>query len=116
MPPRATQAATVAVHLVIDDSPTGIAHGATKMPELASLLIDRGQSLIYDNTTDAVVSAPQPVIGYVSHGVNDGPGGLERAGIGSPVRRATTARRARAPGVDSSGAKWRSMKKPARCG
>lgn len=30
----------------------------------------------YDNTEDALVTAPGPVLGYVSHGTNDGSGGL----------------------------------------
>jgi uncharacterized protein (TIGR03790 family) len=65
--------------VVIDDSPIAAAHAVTGMASLAGVLAERGQKYIYDDTTDAVLTAPRPVIGYVSHGVNDGPGGLELA-------------------------------------
>src|SRR5438105_13116357 len=63
--------------VVIDDSPIALAHGATTMESLAGTLAYHGQNYIYDQSTDPVLTAPRPVIGYVSHGVNDGPGGLE---------------------------------------
>src|SRR6266568_2952150 len=63
--------------VVIDDSPIASAHDATTMASLAGVLAQRGQNYIYDNTTAPVLTAPRPVVGYVSHGVNDGPGGLE---------------------------------------
>jgi len=65
--------------VVIDDSPIALAHGATTMESLAGTLAYHGQNYIYDQSTDPVLTAPRPVIGYVSHGVNDGPGGLEAA-------------------------------------
>jgi len=63
--------------IVIDDSPIAPAHGVTSMPSLAGMLAQRGQNYIYDDMIDPVLTAPRPVIGYVSHGVNDGPGGLD---------------------------------------
>ncbi|HEV8606910.1 MAG TPA: TIGR03790 family protein [Tepidisphaeraceae bacterium] len=69
--------------VVIDDSPEALAHDVTTMDSLASLLAERGQSYVYDDTTEPVLSAPRPVIGYVSHGVNDGPGGLQ---VGYPTQ------------------------------
>ena len=91
--------------VVVDDSPAAPAYGVSGMPALANVLAAAGQSYIYDNTTDAVLTAPRPVIGYVSNGVNDGPGGLDAgyligrdgnivAGvdeIGGPVHRAASA-------------------------
>jgi uncharacterized protein (TIGR03790 family) len=63
--------------IVVDDSPAAIAAGVTSMPTLVNnVLKPRGQSYIYDQQTAPVLSAPKPVIGYVSHGVNDGSGML----------------------------------------
>lgn len=74
-------------YLVADDDPTA---GTDQMvdtppgqggggpgPGLVNAMVSGSVELIYDNTDDAVVSAPGPVIGYVSHGSNDGSGGLE---------------------------------------
>lgn len=69
--------------VVVDDSPASAAYGVTGMPALANVLANAGQSYIYDNTTNPVLTAPRPVIGYVSHGVNDGVGGLE---LGYPTQ------------------------------
>jgi len=69
--------------VVIDDSPIASAHDVTTMAALAGVLADHGQNYLYDNTTAPVLTAPRPVIGYVSHGVNDGPGGLE---LGYPTQ------------------------------
>ncbi|HEV8377301.1 MAG TPA: TIGR03790 family protein [Tepidisphaeraceae bacterium] len=69
--------------VVIDDSPIAAAHEVTSMSSLAGILAERGQDYIYDDTTDPVLTAPRPVVGYVSHGVNDGPGGLE---LGYPTQ------------------------------
>jgi uncharacterized protein (TIGR03790 family) len=63
--------------LVIDDSPNASASGITTMASMANLLAERGQNHVYDYSADAVLTAPRPVIGYVSHGVNDGDGGLD---------------------------------------
>jgi len=63
--------------VVIDDSPVAAAHDVTTMASLAGVLAEHGQSFVYDNTTTPLVTASRPVVGYVSHGVNDGPGGLE---------------------------------------
>jgi hypothetical protein len=40
----------------------------------------------YDNTNDALVTAPGAVIGYVSHGTNDGSGGLATGYIQSQLQ------------------------------
>ena len=69
--------------VVIDDSPIAAAHDVTTMASLAGVLADHGQNYIYDNTTAPIVTASRPVVGYVSHGVNDGPGGLE---LGYPTQ------------------------------
>lgn len=69
--------------VVIDDSPLAPAYGLTTMPSLAAMLSQMGQNHIYDNTVDPVLTAPRPVIGYVSNGVNDGPGGLQ---LGYPTQ------------------------------
>src|SRR5882672_3122885 len=58
--------------VVVDDSPAAAAHGITAMSSLANVLADAGQSYIYDTSSSPVLTAPRPVIGYVSHGVNDG--------------------------------------------
>jgi uncharacterized protein (TIGR03790 family) len=63
--------------IVVDDSPAAVAYGASRMGPLVSMLADVGQSYVADNTISAILTAPRPVIGYVSNGVNDGPGGLE---------------------------------------
>jgi len=63
--------------VVVDDSPVAPAHDVTAMSSLVGVLASHGQNYIYDQSTNAVLTAPQPVVGYVSHGVNDGPGGLE---------------------------------------
>jgi uncharacterized protein (TIGR03790 family) len=63
--------------VVIDDSPAAKAAGLTSMGTLASsVLAARGQSYVYDNSVAPVLTATKPVIGYVSHGVNDGSGQL----------------------------------------
>jgi uncharacterized protein (TIGR03790 family) len=62
-------------YIVLDDDPSA---GVDRMVQLRdSVLAPRGQRYVYDNTDAAVTTAPGPVIGYVSHGVNDGAGGLE---------------------------------------
>jgi uncharacterized protein (TIGR03790 family) len=63
--------------VIIDDSPIAPAHGLTAMGSLAGVLAERGQNYVYDDATAAVLRAQRPVVGYVSHGVNDGPGELE---------------------------------------
>jgi uncharacterized protein (TIGR03790 family) len=68
--------------VVIDDSPIAPAAAVTTMASLANILTERGQNHIYDTSVDPVLTAPRPVIGYVSHGVNDGPEGLE---VGYPT-------------------------------
>jgi hypothetical protein len=44
---------------------------------LVNVAISSDQTFLYENTNAAMTSAPGPVIGYVSHGTNDGRGGLE---------------------------------------
>ncbi len=62
-------------YIVMDDDPTA---GFDRMVQLKdSVLTPRGQPFVYDNTDAAITTAPGPVIGYVSHGTNDGAGGLE---------------------------------------
>jgi uncharacterized protein (TIGR03790 family) len=73
--------------LVADDDPTADADqmvdtppgegGGGPGPGLVNVAISSGQSFLYENTNAARTSAPGPVIGYVSHGTNDGSGGLE---------------------------------------
>ncbi len=63
--------------IVVDDDPSAAASPVDLMPELDANVLDPHQiAHIYDNTDDAVTTAPRPVVGYVSHGVNDGPQGL----------------------------------------
>ena len=65
-------------YIVIDDDPNAVAAAETEMAELAQIILPaQGQLLGYDNTDSATTSSPVPVIGYVSHGINDGPGGLD---------------------------------------
>lgn len=67
--------------VVIDNSPAAVATGMTSMASLANnVLAPLGQSYVYDNLANPVLTASKPVIGYVSHGMNDGyhgPGSLE---------------------------------------
>jgi len=70
-------------YVVADDDPTA---GVDQMvdditggpgPGLVSVLDSASQAYVYENTNTATTTAPGPVIGYVSHGTNDGGGGLE---------------------------------------
>jgi len=62
--------------VVIDDDPNAVATLSDRMGYLTSTLSVLGKPYVFDNTDTAIVSAVDPVIGYVSHGVNDGAGGL----------------------------------------
>ncbi|MEM9353855.1 MAG: TIGR03790 family protein [Planctomycetota bacterium] len=65
-------------YVVIDDDPNAAAANESAMAGLSTAILPaRGQSQVYDGTDNPLTSAPGPVIGYVSHGVNDGVGGLE---------------------------------------
>jgi uncharacterized protein (TIGR03790 family) len=67
-------------YVIVDDDPTAsvdqMVDASGLGPGLTTVLQSRNQAFLYDNTDNAVTTAPGPVIGYVSHGVNDGPGGL----------------------------------------
>ncbi len=67
-------------YVVIDDDPTA---GTDQMvdnsgpgPGLLNVVGAVGQANTYENTDNATVTAPGPVLGYVGHGANDGSGGL----------------------------------------
>lgn len=63
--------------VVVDDSPSATGAGMTSMSQLANnVLPRRGQSYVYDTNVAPVLTASKPVIGYVSHGTNDGSGQL----------------------------------------
>jgi uncharacterized protein (TIGR03790 family) len=62
--------------IVIDDDPNAAATVSDRMGYLATELDTFAQPYVLDNTDAAVLAAAGPVIGYVSHGVNDGAGGL----------------------------------------
>ena len=62
--------------MVLDDDPNSL--GQDRMVQLKdNVLVPKAQAYVYNNTDDAITTAPGPVIGYVSHGTNDGSGGLE---------------------------------------
>jgi uncharacterized protein (TIGR03790 family) len=61
--------------IVMDDDPNSV--GSDRMTYLKSVLDARSYPYLYENTDAATTTAARPVIGYVSHGVNDGTGGLE---------------------------------------
>jgi uncharacterized protein (TIGR03790 family) len=71
--------------VVIDDDPNAAATVSDRMGYLAAALDTVAQPYVLDNTDAAVVSASGPVIGYVSHGVNDGAGGLASGYIDSQL-------------------------------
>lgn len=73
--------------VILDDSPSATAAGMTSMPGLAgNVLPRRGQSFVYDTQVAPVLSASKPVIGYVSHGTNDGSGQLPADYMRSKLR------------------------------
>ena len=65
-------------HFVLDDDPS--TQGGFPVDLMESLrdnvLIPRDLPYEYDGTDVAIINAPGPVLGYVSHGTNDGAGGL----------------------------------------
>ncbi|MCA9101745.1 MAG: TIGR03790 family protein [Planctomycetales bacterium] len=65
--------------VVVDDDPNATAGADDLMEDLVrNTLTQRGQLTDYDNSDAAITAAhATEVIGYISHGVNDGPGGLE---------------------------------------
>jgi uncharacterized protein (TIGR03790 family) len=65
-------------YIAVDNDPDAVAASSTRMVELAeNILPAQGQLAGYNNTNDAItMSYGADVIGYVSHGTNDGPGGL----------------------------------------
>ncbi|MDZ4657702.1 MAG: hypothetical protein SH868_09020 [Bythopirellula sp.] len=46
-------------------------------PGLVNAVRAAGYNILYDSTDNALTTAPNSVSGYVSHGTQDGPGGLE---------------------------------------
>ena len=76
---RAQQAYLVPAqqYVVVDDDPTAPAALADRMSQLAgTVLPSHGQAMVYDQTTDAILDAAKPVIGYVSHGSYDAGSGF----------------------------------------
>ena len=72
---RAQQAQLAAI--VVDDDPNAAATLEDRMQQLKdNVLAPANQAYVYDNTDAAITVASSPVAGYVSHGVNDGAGGL----------------------------------------
>ena len=67
---------------VLDDDPNALGSRYDKMPDLKNNVLEpQGQATVFDDANAAITSAPGPVIAYVSHGVNDGAGGLNRGYI-----------------------------------
>ncbi len=68
-------------YVVADDDPTAgvdqLADGGGPGPGLKNVLTNANQAFVYENNDTATTTAPGPVLGYVSHGTNDGTGGLE---------------------------------------
>ena len=68
-------------YLVLDDDPTAdtdqMVNNAGTGPGLRAVLDSKDQAYVYENTDSAITTAPAPVVGYVSHGANDGDDGLE---------------------------------------
>jgi uncharacterized protein (TIGR03790 family) len=51
-------------------------------PGLVNVVAAKGYKILYDNTSPAIITGPDPIHGYVSHGTNDGNGvGLEKGYI-----------------------------------
>ena len=61
---------------VLGESGFGPGPGLVDPVNLDGVLDLHGQAYVYENTDNATTTAPGPVIGYVSHGTNDGSGGL----------------------------------------
>ena len=84
-------------YIVTDDDPDGgsdqIINGPGDGPGLFEVVTGRypddGMTnpvpLLYDNTDEAIVSCDRPVLGYVSHGIHDGSGGLSSNYLGQFV-------------------------------
>jgi hypothetical protein len=72
--------------VVVDGHPASPVFAETAMPELAqSILPSHDQLTIYDETNTSILDSPNPIIGYVSHGVHSGlplgePGDLDETG------------------------------------
>lgn len=64
--------------VVVDDDPNAVATAVDRMSELVGVLTTSGETAVYDTTDTAITDAVATgVMGYVSHGTNDGTGGLE---------------------------------------
>jgi uncharacterized protein (TIGR03790 family) len=68
--------------VIVDDAPNTT---YDRMGLLANELASAGQPAVVDSTSQAVLTAPGEVIGYVSHGTNDGAGGLESGYIANQL-------------------------------
>ena len=63
--------------IIVDDDPDAPATLEDRMVQLKVNTLDQSfQAHAFDSTDGAIVTAAAPVAGYVSHGVNDGAGGL----------------------------------------
>ena len=74
-------------HFVVDDDPSAQGGFPVDLMERLrdNVLLPRGLPHQYDGTDQAIVDAPGPVLGYVSHGTNDGNGGLDAGYINSQL-------------------------------
>ncbi len=70
-------------YIVADDDPSAFTDQLINNvpggpgPGLLTAVQSAGYCMAYENTDEAILTAAGPVIGYVSHGTADGPGGLE---------------------------------------
>ena len=60
--------------IVLDDDPNSV--GTDRINNLVTVLDEHSQNYVYDNTDAAVTAVSGEVLGYISHGTNDGSGGL----------------------------------------
>jgi uncharacterized protein (TIGR03790 family) len=74
---------STAQYIVMDDDPNST--GSDRMTNLKSVLDARSYPYLYENTDTATTTAAKPVIGYVSHGTNDGSGGLNSGYIANQL-------------------------------
>jgi uncharacterized protein (TIGR03790 family) len=60
--------------VIMDDDPNSL--GGDRISNLKKVLDSKPQAYVYNTDDNAVTTASRRVIGYVSHGTNDGTGGL----------------------------------------
>ena len=70
-------------YIVMDDDPNSV--GQDRMVNLKTVLDGKSYPYVYENTDAAITTATRPVIGYVSHGTNDGSGGLDSGYIANQL-------------------------------